>query len=259
LFINGSGPPLVVIPGVQGRWEWAKPALAELARTCRTVSYSLCGDIGSRRRLDPALGFDNYLQQLDEVLDGAGIARAALCGVSFGGFVAVRYAARRPERVSALVLASVPGPEWQPNAQQARWLSKPWISAPAFVLTSPARVWPETAAAIPTLVGGIGFLLRQGLRCAAAPMIPSLMASRIRSAAPASFIEDCRRIAAPTLVVTGEPGLDRVVPVDSTRAYARYIPHARVVTLARTGHMGMLTQPKAFASLVSGFVHANDH
>ena len=103
LFDSGSGPPIVVVPGIHGRWEWARPALGHLARQCRTISYSLCGDIGSDRPFDPALGFDNFVEQLDRVLDRAGVRHAAICGVSFGGYVALRYAARRPERVSALV------------------------------------------------------------------------------------------------------------------------------------------------------------
>ena len=154
MFDQGEGPPLVVVPGLHGRWEWARPALRQLAEKCRTISYSLCGDIGSRRRLDPTLGFENYVRQLDAVLDEAGIQRAAICGVSFGGFVALRYAIARPDRVSALVLASAPGPGFRPNAQQSRWLSSPWGSAPGFVLTAPFRLWPEIRTAIPDGVDG---------------------------------------------------------------------------------------------------------
>jgi pimeloyl-ACP methyl ester carboxylesterase len=223
------------------------------------VSYSLCGDIGARGRSDPSLGFENYVRQLDAVLDAAGLQRAAICGVSYGGLVALRYAARSPERVSALVLASAPGPDWQPNNQQAGWISRPWWSTPAFVLSSPARVWPEISAAVPSLPARIGFVARQGLRCAAAPMIPSLMASRIRCAAPENFRDDCDHIRSPTLVLTGEPDLDRVVPVQSTRSYVSLIRNAGYVMLERTGHMGLLTQPVRFADIVTGFVHAHHH
>jgi 3-oxoadipate enol-lactonase len=185
--------------------------------------------------------------------------RAALCGTSFGGYVALRYAALRPERVSALVLASVPGPQWSPSPQQARWLGRPWWSAPAFVLTSPLRVWPEVAAAIPTVTGRLWFLLRQGLRCAAAPMLPPLMASRIRTAAAVDFRRDCARIKAATLVLSGEEALDRVVPVPSTRTYASLIAGAEYRLLPHTGHMGLLTRPERFADIVAGFVHAHHH
>jgi 3-oxoadipate enol-lactonase len=73
------------------------------------------------------------------------------------------------------------------------------------------------------------------------------------------FESDCRRISVPTLVVTGEEGLDRVVPVQSTRVYASLIPGAEYRKMPRTGHMGLLTQPSAFAELVSGFAHAHHH
>ena len=140
IFDKGTGPPVVMIPGVQGRWEWMTPALVELAKSCRTISYSLAGDIGSRRRYDRTLGFDNYLLQLEDVLSAAGLKRAAIVGTSFGGFVATRYTALRPEQVTSLVLVSAPGPGWSPSEQQARWLARPWLSTPIFVLGAPFRV-----------------------------------------------------------------------------------------------------------------------
>ena len=259
MFDQGQGPPVVVIPGLQGRWEWAKPALRQLSAECRAISYSLAGDIGSRRSSKQARRLEDYVQQLDAVLDQAGLERAAICGVSFGGFVALAYAAARPQRVSALILASAPGPGFTPNPQQARWLARPWLSAPVFVATAPLRIWPELSASFPTLRGRLAFLVRQALRCAVAPMNPSLMSIRMRSARTVDFEADCRRIAAPTLVVTGEDGLDRVVPVPSTRTYLSLIPGAECRTLERTGHMGLLTQPSTFARVVTDFVHAHHH
>jgi len=259
VFDQGSGPPVVIVPGLQGRWEWARPALTRLAASCRTISYSLSGDFGSGRARHRDPGFDAYIRQLDEVFDAAGLTRVVLCGVSFGGFVALRYASLRPERVSALILASAPGPGWRPSVQQSAWIARPWWSTPGFLLSSPMRVWPEISAALPAVRSRFGFFARQGLRCLAAPMIPPLMASRIRNATGMDFETDCRRISVPTLVVTGEEALDRVVPVQSTRVYASLIPGAEYRKLPHTGHMGLLTQPSAFAELVSGFAHAHHH
>jgi len=165
MFHQGKGPPLIVVPGVHGRWEWAKPALRSLASNCRTISYSLSGDIGSHRPLRGGHRFHDYVEQLDEVLDNAGLERAAICGVSFGGLIALRYAAERPERVSALVLASAPGPEWRPNPQQAGWIARPWWSTPGFVLSAPRRLWPELSASLPSPRQRLGFMAAQGLRC----------------------------------------------------------------------------------------------
>ena len=128
MFDRGSGPPLIVIPGVQGRWEWMRPALDALQSRCRTISYSLSGELGSDSRLDPELGFDNYVRQLDAVFERTGLARAALCGVSYGGFVGVRYAALRPDRVSALVLVSSIGAH---DPSSATGPMRPYLEAKA--------------------------------------------------------------------------------------------------------------------------------
>lgn len=259
MFDRGSGPPIVVVPGVQGRWEWMAPALDALARRCRTVSYSLCGDFGSGRKLDPAMGFENYLRQLDAVLDEAGLERTALCGVSYGGLVALKYAATRPHRVSGLVLCSAPAPGWVPTEQQQRWVQRPWLSAPAFVVTSPGRLIPEITAALPDWRRALGFTARHALRVAAAPMIPSLMASRVTWTRNMDFTPDCERVQAPTLVVTGEERLDRVVPVQVTRRYATLIRNARYEMIENSGHIGMLTRTDRFAAIVTDFVYAHDH
>ena len=259
MFDKGTGPPVVLIPGVHGRWEWTRAALEELAKSCRAISYSLCGDIGSSRPYDRAAGFDNYVGQLEDVLTRAGLERAAICGVSFGGFIATRYAALRPTQVSALVLASAPGPGWAPTEQQARWIARPWLSTPMFVLSAPFRVWPEVRCAFTGVPSCVAFLATQGLRVLAAPAIPALMAARIRDARGRDFAEDCAHIQAPTLVLSGDEDLDRVVPVAATRRYASLIKGARYEQMNGTGHLGVLTQPKKFARLVSEFVHAHHH
>ena len=259
MFDKGSGPPLIVIPGVQGRWEWMQPALRRLARQCRTISYSLAGDIRTNYAADAEHVFDNYLRQVDAVFDRTGIQRSALCGVSYGGFVALRYAATRPERVSSLILVSAPAPGWQPSDQQSHYLARPWLSAPAFVVTSPLRVWPEISAAVRPWGSRLCFLLTHGVRIALAPMIPSAVASRVRAQQQLDFRADCDLVRAPTLIVTGDEGLDSVVPVEVTNRYRHLIPGARYEKMDHTGHIGMLTQPERFANIVCSFVHANHH
>jgi pimeloyl-ACP methyl ester carboxylesterase len=255
MFDHGNGPPLIVIPGVQGRWEWVRPALEHLQTRCRTISYSLCGDFGSGCQQDPRRGFDNYLEQLDHVFEAAAIERATLCGISYGGFVALRYAATRPERVAALVIVSSPAPGWIPNPIQSAYIASPLRATPRFILSSPLRLWPEIRAALPSVRKRLAFIARHGLRVALAPMNPPLMAARIVQQQQMDFSPDCAHVRAPTLVVTGEPGLDKVVPVESTRRYVEMIPGSRYVMLERSGHLGLVTQPRRFADLVGGFVH----
>ena len=259
---TGQGVPLVLLPGIQGRWEWMAPAIEALARRCRTISFSASGEKTSGFAFDESIGFDNFVAQIDAVLDRCGVRRTAICGVSFSGLVAVHYAAARPERVSALVLASALPPTWRPDERVRGYLDSPRLGAPLFVARSPGRVGPEIMSAIPTWRGRLAFSARQTLRVARAPFSARLMVQRVRLIGEADLLRDCSRIVAPTLVITGEEGLDRVVPVAMTREYARLIPGTRLATIERTGHIGMLTRPDRFAELVGGFAvehAAEDH
>ena len=169
IFDEGSGRPIVVIPGMQGRWEWMRPTLRALSARCRVISYSL----------ERAGTFAELVAQVDGVLDRCGVQTAAICGVSFGGLIATAYAASRPGRTSALVLVSTPSPGWTPSALQARHLARPWRSTPAFVATSPGRMWPEIAAAIDGWPSRLRFCAAHVARIVAAPILPARMAARM--------------------------------------------------------------------------------
>src|SRR3954467_13345624 len=135
----GSGPAIVLIPGVQGRWEWMRPTVRALARRWRVLTGSLPHEAG----------FDRLLNHVDRLLDDAHVSTAVICGVSFGGLVALRYAALRPERVRALVLVSTPGPAWRPAAHQARSLAWPLLIFPMFLAGAARRSWRELHATLP--------------------------------------------------------------------------------------------------------------
>jgi pimeloyl-ACP methyl ester carboxylesterase len=68
------------------------------------------------------------------------------------------------------------------------------------------------------------------------------------------FSDVCQSIAAPTLIVTGERHLDRVVPVGSSLEYLKLIAGSRHVTLPSTGHLGLVIKPQVFAEVVSAFI-----
>jgi 3-oxoadipate enol-lactonase len=216
----------------------------------------LCGEPGAPRL---ETDFDVHLAQVDEAIAALGGAPAIVVGVSYGGWIAVRYAARSPERVRALVVASTPGPRFRPRPQAARWLRHPRLSLPEFVLTSPTRLVPEVRAATGGAVPAARFLARHALRVLSAPMSASRAAARLRLAFAVDFADVAARVATPTLVVTGEDGLDRVVPTESTREYAARIRGARTASLERTGHLGTITRPERFAAIVQGFVESIEH
>jgi 3-oxoadipate enol-lactonase len=240
---RGSGPPIVLIPGLQGRWEYMRPAVDALASCFRVLTFSLEGD-----------DLDGYAKQVGRALSDKGIERATICGVSFGGLIAVRFAAQYPARCSALVLASTPQPAIRLRRRHQMYLRAPWIFGPVFLAESPLRMRPEIFAAIPDARARRRFALL-GLRTLfSSPVSLSRMAARARLATSMDAL-DCERITAPTLIITGESGLDHVVPVEGSSEYARRIRNARAVVLERTGHLGTITRPEAFTEVVREFIH----
>ena len=93
---RGAGPALVLIPGIQGRWEYIGPVVDALASAFRVITFALCDEPASDLEFDGSRGFDNYVEQVRGALDRCGIDRAIVCGISFGGLIALRFAARAP-------------------------------------------------------------------------------------------------------------------------------------------------------------------
>src|SRR5438874_403911 len=145
---HGQGSPLVLVPGIQGRWEYMRPAIEALAASFRVITFPLCGEPDSKRDVDPAMGLDNYAAQILTVLDASGIERATICGVSFGGLVALRFGACHRDRVAALVLASTPAPVWRLRRRHQVYVRVPWMFGPVFLAEAPWRLRAEIRAAM---------------------------------------------------------------------------------------------------------------
>ena len=243
---RGSGPPLVLIPGLQGRWEYLRATVDALSESFRVITFSL-----------GAGGLDALADQAVAALDEKGIDRATICGVSFGGLVAVRFAARHAPRCAGLVLASTPRPALQLRRRHQVFLKAPWLFGPIFLVESPWRLRPEVKVAIPDRRARLAFSMAALKTLVSAPLSLTTMASRARVVVSSNLEADCARVEAPTLVVTGEAHLDYVVPVEGSSVYQRLIPHARTAVLPQTGHLGSITRPHEFAAIVRNFVEGH--
>lgn len=252
---RGQGPAIVLVPGIQGRWEFMRRTVdALVARGFRVLSLSLGRPVATGATVDTARGFEYDVARIDRLLDRAGLPQAAVCGMSAGGEVAVQYAAERPARVSHLILASAAGPRWMPDPQMSRYMRRPLLFAPVFLAGTRARLAPEIRAVYPSWRPRAAFAVRQLATLLRAPVSPRNMAARAALMAAVDLTDACRRITAPTLVITGEEALDAIVPVAATREYAKLIANARMATLEGTGHVGLVTRPDRFAAIVEAFM-----
>jgi pimeloyl-ACP methyl ester carboxylesterase len=248
---RGRGTPVVLIPGIQGRWEWMRQAVDALSARCRVITFSLADEPTSGARFDESAGIWSYVTQVNDVLDAKGLREAAICGVSYGGLIAASFAARHADRVSALVLASAIPPSWKPNARVEFFLRAPLLLSPLFCINS-IRMCPEIFAAR-GMLSGAAFTAQHVGTVLANLFSPRLMARRARMVASFDVEREIAAVRCQTLVVTGEAALDRVVPVRLTRDYHRIWPQATEAVLQRTGHLGLVTRPEEFARRVVSF------
>jgi proline iminopeptidase len=103
----GSGPTLVCHPGGPGFSSHYLSNLGGLDQELELVLLDPRGTGGSDPADDPgAYQIDDYADDLEELREHLGLGRLQLLGHSHGGVAAVAYAARHPERVERLILAS---------------------------------------------------------------------------------------------------------------------------------------------------------
>src|SRR5947209_13500603 len=118
----GQGPALVKT----GHWmthleyDFESPIwrdfYRELSRDRAFYRYDARGNGLSDREV-PDVKFENFVDDLEAVVDAAGIERFALLGISQGCAVSVAYAVRHPERVSNLILHGGFAVGWKKRAR----------------------------------------------------------------------------------------------------------------------------------------------
>ncbi|MBL7493967.1 alpha/beta fold hydrolase [Frankia sp. AgB1.9] len=104
---HGTGSPFILMHGTGGHLEAFTRNLRALGAHYRLIAYDYPGH-GWTTTTTRDLEIDDYIDHLVGLMDVLGIEKAHLSGESLGGWVAVKFAARYPERVDRLVL-NTPG------------------------------------------------------------------------------------------------------------------------------------------------------
>jgi pimeloyl-ACP methyl ester carboxylesterase len=126
-YVSGSsGPALVLANGLGGPVAAFRHQVSHFERRFRVVSWDYRGLYGSRSTSPPArVDVAAQADDLEDLLDAAGVESAVIVGWSMGVQVAIELALRAPERVSELVLIN--GAHGRPMANlrvpsASRWL-----------------------------------------------------------------------------------------------------------------------------------------
>ena len=99
-----SAPALVLLHGAGSNSAIWAGDVAVYSRQHRVYAVDLLGEPGKSASNRPAWDSPAYAEWLEDVFDALKLERAALLGVSQGGWTALKFATYQPERVAKLVL-----------------------------------------------------------------------------------------------------------------------------------------------------------
>jgi pimeloyl-ACP methyl ester carboxylesterase len=237
----GSGPPVVLLHGIAASRRLFFRLVPLLAARRRVVVPLLRGeDLPA-----PRVTYDDLCEDLRALLDALDLSGVALFGASFGGAVALAYAARNDPRVTSV-------------AVQGAFLRYPLRPADRFAIA--------LSPVLPDRLGSAYFAWRvlrgreNALLAARAPGLEQLHASwcaatpfsslraRVRLVDGFDLAPLCESIRVPAALAAG--ALDRVVPPALFGRLRAALPSARAVVWEGVGHLAALTDPALVAALV---------
>lgn len=247
--VHGQGFPLLLLNGIMMTTQSWAPFVDVLSAQHQLILVDLI-DQGQSAKVDIDYTQTWQVTLLDRLLTHLNLAQVDLCGISYGGEVALQLIDRYPERVRKLILFNTPpetsywlsdiGKSWTESLRDPLdfyYAIIPYVYSPQFYNSH--EDWMENRKA------HLFDLFRQ-------PAYLAAMQRLIQSAEGYNALENLEAIQQPTLIVAAEG--DMITPLYQQQSLHERIPHSQLVILPNCGHGSMYEQPELFASLILGFI-----
>jgi pimeloyl-ACP methyl ester carboxylesterase len=225
--------------------ELLSPLAGLLATRFRVITYQLRGEddcFAMRRRF----GLRDLVDDLAEFVAWHGLEAPALVGVSFGGLLALEFAARFPGRLSRLAVQGV-GAKFERSLVQL--LGSNVLSRYPLPPDNPfVNQFFNLLFGGPRKPGPLADLVIQ--QCWQTDQ--SVMAHRFRLVEEFDLCDRLARIALPTLVMVGDR--DVLVSPRNLRTLSEGLPKAELKRVAGAGHFAFITHPGAVADELTRFL-----
>jgi 3-oxoadipate enol-lactonase len=208
------------------------------------IAPSLPG-FGDAPGVGPVMSMGAAADRCLQALDGAGIERAVVCGLSMGGYVAFELWRMARQRIAGLVLANTRSEADTPEAAAARRELAGRVRAEGngFLVAEP----PPLLSA--PLGRGRWPFVREVIAAQPAEAIAAAaegLAERVDST------PDLGTVDVPVLVLTSDG--DTLIAPEVSLAMTPHIRGCEAVRLGGAGHLSNLEAPDAFRDALSGFL-----
>jgi 3-oxoadipate enol-lactonase len=244
----GMGPPLALLHGYPFNRSLWNEQVAALSDSYRVIAPDLRG-FGESDASDGPATMNRMAQDVAQLLDQLEIPRAAVGGLSMGGYVALAFYKQFPARVSALVLADTRAQADSEEAKQkrAQQAEKALAEGMAGIADAmlPKLLTPETVSKHPEIVKRVRDMM---LKTKPQGTAAALMGMAERD----DQTELLSQIAAPTLILVGAE--DAITPVADSEKMHSAIAGSRLVVLDNAGHVSNLERTELFNASLSEFL-----
>ncbi len=247
---GGPGEPIVFSHGLLWNTTLFAPQVAAFKDRYRCISYDHRGQGQSADDARDVIDMDLLTEDVVALIEALDLGPVHFCGLSMGGFVGMRLAARHPQMVRTLILcetsAEAEPAENVPKYRRLNWVARwfgPWVVVPAVMpilfgktsLTHPARAaqrreWKRqlkrNRRSVWRAVNGVIF----------------------RDA----VVDELERIAAPTLVIVGKEDV-ATVPAKAQLIAGRIDGPTTLAVLGAAGHSSTVENPQAVNEQIEQF------
>ena len=246
---EGEGLPLLLLHGYPLSRRLWQPQVEALSGAARVIAPDLRGH-GDTEVPPGPYTVDQLADDAAHLLDALAITTPVVVGgLSLGGYIALAFQRRYPQRTAALILAATRAGADSPAAQANRDQSAATAQsegAPAIVAAMlPKLLAARTYTDQPAVVAEARAIMH---RATVPGLVGALMALKTRPDATAQLAG----ITVPVLVIHGAD--DTLIPPSEAEAAARALPHSRLVLVPNSGHLLNLEQPAEFNAAVRTFL-----
>ena len=258
------GVPVIAVnggPGLSHAYMVQNDLWQRVAAHRLVVLYDQRGTGGSKH-LQPNAPQDAQVADLDAIRGALKLDRVALVGDSYGGMIAMAYAAVHPEHISRLVLSDSGAPSWktlehvlpqvfpdveeQGAAEQKVLAAKdPEAAAQAGLVNHMRMIFysAQKRDAYIAHMGDLGF-------------VPAVSAAVQKATADLDLTPKLAGLHCPTLVITGRFDMN-VAPLTAWRI-AHAIPGAQIVFFEQSGHLPAYEEPDKYLRVLEAFLGSDE-